>query len=265
MHWNSPGAAGQGSEHMIDSQGYPAELHLVHVNENHINSDGSVNATALEAPYGLSVIGIFLLGSSTRRGTRWFNPIASAAEDLPSNATIDLNNIIDGLNPTYNKDFNYYSYAGSLTTPDCNEAVAWIVAERPLRVTSCQLEALYALNHNDNYRVAQPSLCRKIASVATNTYTSFTYVPSDSCEFGLTSDGVTCGPEMIELEDGDTASISSNNFPNRYSNNEYQLITITVPEGKAVLLDFDNFDVSSLHSVSKVIFLFKNYKFLKSF
>ena len=224
---------------------YPAELHLVHVNEDHINLDGSVNATALEAPFGLSVIGIFLLGSTTRRGTRWFDTIASAAEDLPSNATMDLNNIIHALNPSYNTDFNYYSYAGSLTTPDCNEAVAWIVAERPLRVTTCQLNALYALNYDDNYRVVQPSLCRKVASVSTNSYTSFTYEPRTNCEFGLSSDGVNCFPQEIEMAEGDIANVSSNNFPGSYPNNEYQLITITVPEGKAILLDFENFDVSS--------------------
>ena len=47
------------------------------------------------------------------------------------------------------------------------------------------------------------------------------------------------------MAEGDIANVSSNNFPGSYPNNEYQLITITVPEGKAILLDFENFDVSS--------------------
>ena len=36
-------------------------------------------------------------------------------------------------------DFNYWYYNGSLTTPDCNEGVRWIVAERPLEITSEQV------------------------------------------------------------------------------------------------------------------------------
>ena len=192
FHWSS--------EHLVDGQSFPAELHLVHVNEKYIQANGTVMGTALNNPdgNGLSVIGIFLLGNITDRGnTKWFDDIASAADSLASDsstpvlATIDLTKIVYRLNPTYRTDFNYYTYAGSLTQPNCTEEVTWIVAERPLRVTQAHLESLIALNHDNNYRGVQAKNCRKVASVASNSYTSFTYTPP-TCASGIEIDGVTC-------------------------------------------------------------------------
>ena len=52
---------------------------------------------------------------------------------------VNFNQISQGINPTFKDAFNYWFYNGSLTTPDCNEVVTWIVAEKPLLVTNDQV------------------------------------------------------------------------------------------------------------------------------
>ena len=53
--------------------------------------------------------------------------------------SINLYQIVHRINPTFKEDFNYWHYNGSLTTPDCNEAVIWMLAEKPLEVTTDQV------------------------------------------------------------------------------------------------------------------------------
>ena len=77
-------------------------------------------------------------------------PIASAAREIVEcknfstivePVTINLNQITQRINPTFKDEFNYWYYDGSLTTPDCNEVVSWIVAEKPLLVSKTQVIA----------------------------------------------------------------------------------------------------------------------------
>ena len=56
-----------------------------------------------------------------------------------SESTVNLNQIVHQINPTFQGEFNYWHYNGSLTTPDCNEAVVWILAEKPLWVSTTQV------------------------------------------------------------------------------------------------------------------------------
>ena len=53
--------------------------------------------------------------------------------------TVHLSQIVQRVNPSFSGDFNYWHYNGSLTTPDCTEAVRWIVAEKALHITSDQV------------------------------------------------------------------------------------------------------------------------------
>ena len=52
---------------------------------------------------------------------------------------VNLNQVVQRINPTFKGDFNYWYYNGSLTTPDCNEAVKWVVAEKALSITDDQV------------------------------------------------------------------------------------------------------------------------------
>ena len=55
-------------------------------------------------------------------------------------------------------DSEYVNYAGSLTTPTCNEAVRWILFKQPIQISASQMEAFRALKDKgdmpivDNYR-----------------------------------------------------------------------------------------------------------------
>ena len=51
------------------------ELHLVHFNEDYIQEDGSIDATAFTVPNGLSVLGIMLEGGKDNQtyDTSWFD------------------------------------------------------------------------------------------------------------------------------------------------------------------------------------------------
>jgi carbonic anhydrase len=53
-HWN------KGSEHTVDGMQYPLEMHMVHIEDRYINSEGTYNWTAaLADPNGLAVLAIF--------------------------------------------------------------------------------------------------------------------------------------------------------------------------------------------------------------
>ena len=146
LHWGS--AESNGAEHTIDSNRYPAELHLVHVKEDYVAIDGSVDFDdALEAEDGFAYLAIFIKRNANTttltHDTSWFNVIAEAAKsngNETSSTFFHLGQIIQRINPTMLiGDFNYWYYNGSLTFPGCNEGVRWIVAERPLEITSEQV------------------------------------------------------------------------------------------------------------------------------
>ena len=60
------------------------------------------------------------------------------------------------------EDSAYFYYKGSLTTPECNEVVSWIVMEEPIFISSTQLATLRSLTEKngspmvDNFRPVQP-------------------------------------------------------------------------------------------------------------
>jgi carbonic anhydrase len=53
------------------------------------------------------------------------------------------------------KDRRSYRFAGSLTTPGCNEGVSWIVMKQPVLLSASQIAAFEAV-YNANARPVQP-------------------------------------------------------------------------------------------------------------
>uniref|UniRef100_A0A3P9NPQ0 Carbonic anhydrase n=1 Tax=Poecilia reticulata TaxID=8081 RepID=A0A3P9NPQ0_POERE len=123
LHWGKDG--GPGSEHTIDGEQYPMELHIVHMKSSYADL-----TTALRDPNGVAVLGFFyeviLLNS--------FLYVASknVSFSLPS---ISLAQLI----PPEQKLTSYYRYRGSLTTPPCSESVVWTVFETPIPLSMDQL------------------------------------------------------------------------------------------------------------------------------
>uniref|UniRef100_A0A671N931 Carbonic anhydrase n=1 Tax=Sinocyclocheilus anshuiensis TaxID=1608454 RepID=A0A671N931_9TELE len=109
LHWGENG--GQGSEHSVDGERYPMELHIVHIKEKH----GSLGE-ALNDSTGVAALAFF------------FEVLICEIEDFR------LTDII----PQANK-LNYYRYSGSLTTPGCDQAVVWTVFQQSLPIMDKQL------------------------------------------------------------------------------------------------------------------------------
>lgn len=60
-------------------------------------------------------------------------------------------------------EHDYYTFAGSLTTPPCSEGVKWIVLKQPVHLSSAQLEQFKQVFHH-NARPIQPLNDRKVLS-----------------------------------------------------------------------------------------------------
>ncbi|KAL6463821.1 hypothetical protein MHYP_G00282120 [Metynnis hypsauchen] len=155
FHWGENG--GPGSEHTIDGEQYPMELHIVHMRQEY-----SSLQDALKDPSGVAVLGFFYEESrSSNRKYDGFIEALNNVEHTNDNTTIrsiSLSNLIlsEG-NMT-----KYYRYNGSLTTPHCTEAVVWTVFENPIPLSKDQLSAFSKLKFHDGkpmvktFRPVQP-------------------------------------------------------------------------------------------------------------
>lgn len=116
FHFHTP------SEHTVDGQHTPMEMHMVHQHE-----DGS-----------LAVVGVLFQEGTTPNPN--FEKIIA---NLP-NAKGESKHIADAnleLKVHLPNDNYAYHYVGSLTTPPCSEGVQWLVLRDPVLLTKAQIEA----------------------------------------------------------------------------------------------------------------------------
>uniref|UniRef100_A0A8C2K5L1 Carbonic anhydrase n=1 Tax=Cyprinus carpio TaxID=7962 RepID=A0A8C2K5L1_CYPCA len=155
LHWGTNG--GPGSEHTIDGEQYPMELHIVHMKQRYNRLED-----ALRDPSGVAVLGFFYeVSSSANKKYDLFTQGLRSIQNTNGNTTlskISLNQLIlSEANMT-----NYYRYDGSLTTPGCTEAVVWTVFENPIPLDGEQLQAFSNLKFADGepmvgtFRPVQP-------------------------------------------------------------------------------------------------------------
>jgi len=114
FHFHNP------SEHKLEGEALPMELHLVHKNKK-----GS-----------FAVIGIFLKEGQANQALQkvWkAMPMKEGREKAISNVNINASDLLP-------EDQDYYRYNGSLTTPPCSETVNWIVLKEPVEISSSQLK-----------------------------------------------------------------------------------------------------------------------------
>jgi carbonic anhydrase len=134
-HFHSP------SEHTIDGEHFAMEIHLVHSNEEgHLAVVGVMVEEGEEDPM-LNRIWSFMperVGESTQSPLTVFE-----AGVLP---------------PTR----NYFSYAGSLTTPPCSEGIAWVVLRDPLTASAEQIARFKERVGPSTNRPVQPQNARVI-------------------------------------------------------------------------------------------------------
>ncbi|XP_062996973.1 carbonic anhydrase 5A, mitochondrial [Elgaria multicarinata webbii] len=164
FHW---GAINEwGSEHTVDCKVFPAELHLVHWNSCKYDSFEE----AIMEDNGLAVIGVFLKLGANHSG------LQKLVDALPSikhkDALVEFEEFdASCLLPSCP---DYWTYAGSLTTPPLSESVTWIIKKRAIEVDEDQLEVFRMLLFTpdgeeekrmvDNFRPLQPIMDRTVRS-----------------------------------------------------------------------------------------------------
>ena len=187
FHWGSVDE--QGSEHTINGKEFPLEMHMVHINSKYVDGEGNLDTAYATESDGLAVLGFLFHVDDTANDTiesltngisslvtpnlARRHTVADVFDTLSRrytggdaiNATFDMSEFI----ATVNVD-DYYTYNGSLTTPDCNEVVTWVVFKHTIGIPSSVLSAFRGLEDNhgdplvDNFRPPQPLNDRHIGN-----------------------------------------------------------------------------------------------------
>ncbi|XP_066349718.1 alpha carbonic anhydrase 1, chloroplastic-like isoform X1 [Miscanthus floridulus] len=135
MHWHSP------SEHTINGQRFPVELHMVHASD-----DGNVTVVAMLYRFG-----------SRPDPLLWQIQDKLAALYAEEGAPVPAGNVSLWSLRLYSH--TYYHYVGSFTTPPCTENVIWSVLAQVREMTVDQAAALMApleQAYRRNNRPTQP-------------------------------------------------------------------------------------------------------------
>ncbi len=130
FHFHAP------SEHKIDGEAAPMEIHFVHQDQNSNN---------------LAVVGVLLIEGDAQREA--YAPVfghmpAQIGAPEPAGDPLDLAALVP-------QESGYYTYTGSLTTPPCSEVVRWLLLDAPVAVSAEQIAAYRAL-YDGNARPIQP-------------------------------------------------------------------------------------------------------------
>lgn len=113
------------SEHTINGEFFPMELHFVHKDANG----------------ALAVVGVMLKEGKEDNpafADLFANLPAEKGDPQPTTITLDANLMIPA-------DHTFTTYVGSLTTPPCTQGVRWLVLSEPVELSAKQLEAFSAI------------------------------------------------------------------------------------------------------------------------
>ncbi|CAK6971828.1 carbonic anhydrase 4a [Scomber scombrus] len=146
LHWGTDG--GPGSEHTIDGEQYPMELHIVHMRQ-----EFSDLTTALSDAEGVAVLGFFY--EKSKSANRKYDSMISALKSITAaDANTSLSSIsLAQLIPPEHNMTSFYRYKGSLTTPGCTESVIWTLFEKPIPLSHDQLKTFSDLKFKDGKRM----------------------------------------------------------------------------------------------------------------
>ena len=140
FHWHNPG------EHTLDGVGFPMEMHLVHQLE-----EAAEPADPVAPRPDLLVVGVWI-----EQGRRPHRELQKIFSRLPRAGGTRM---VRGFNLTrlLPEDLGSFRYMGSLTTPEFNEGVQWIVMKEFLNLSPRQIGAFGRLfpGLNGNAREVQ--------------------------------------------------------------------------------------------------------------
>ncbi|XP_073346065.1 uncharacterized protein [Pagrus major] len=170
-----------GSEHTINRHRYPMEMHIVS-----LKKDLTVQG-AKEDSEGIAVLGFFI--NATEDGdmsgpwstlTSYLANITSVDAEVNITHAISINDLIGSVDLT-----KFYRYMGSLTTPDCNEAVVWTVFQEPININKNLIQLFPMKTSLSNvYRPTQNLNTRQVyASPATHLPPGHSWCYDDHCSY----------------------------------------------------------------------------------
>lgn len=121
------------SEHTINDEYYPIEVHFVH---KHADND-------------YAVLGVmFTEGAENELFKKYLDKFPSTKGNYESDELINLISL-------FPDNRSYYHYKGSLTTPPCSEVVNWYVLANPVEASAEQIKTFSEILNN-NYRPVMP-------------------------------------------------------------------------------------------------------------
>ena len=171
FHWASEG---DGSEHHVDGDKAPLELHLVHWNKAKGNTPDEAIAT--NEWNALAVLAIkYDVGKHNKYLESLFNAMDRVHEE-GTKTYLDKKLPLKSFLPRGTGRFVRYN--GSLTTPPCNEVVIWNVFKDREYISQEQMDKLRAARSGEdrrrhlenNYRPAQSLNGRTILDIDTRDY-----------------------------------------------------------------------------------------------
>jgi carbonic anhydrase len=120
FHWHTP------SEHWVDGESFPMELHMVHGGD----AGNLVLGALIEAGAPNGELEKIWSKLPTKPGPPVKVPAFDLAKLLPGEPGSKLTS---------------YRYPGSLTTPDCGERISWVLLARPATLSAEQIGAFRAI------------------------------------------------------------------------------------------------------------------------
>lgn len=148
-----------GSKLRIDSMPYDLlQFHFHRPSEEKIQGTPMamvVHFVHKNAAGKLAVLGVLLKEGNENPGikTLWDNlPSAEGPESSPEGVSFNPGNLLP-------REFDFYGYEGSLTTPPCTESVSFFILKTPVNVSSAQVNKFPFKN---NARPVQPRNGREI-------------------------------------------------------------------------------------------------------
>jgi|HubBroStandDraft_6_1064221.scaffolds.fasta_scaffold20153_5 carbonic anhydrase len=135
FHFHKP------SEEAIDGKHFDMVAHLVHQ----------------DVKGKLAVVAVLLKSGKENPilQSLWNNlPADEGEEHAPANVAVNVASLLPA-------NQNYYTFAGSLTTPPCSEGVTWYVLKSPVQVSPAQI-AVFGKLFPMNARPIQPTNSRQI-------------------------------------------------------------------------------------------------------
>lgn len=111
FHWHTP------SEHWLDGERFPMELHMVHADD-----DGNLVLGALVEE-----------GRANQELDKIWSVLPREPRDRVEVESFDVSRLLPG-------SLRTYRYPGSLTTPDCAQGIQWLLLAEPVEMSDKQID-----------------------------------------------------------------------------------------------------------------------------